>query len=200
MKGQVPQISLWQCAPRIPLDQVQNMGEINMRTRSRSTVLIEIALILGAFAVAAACGTPGAAGGGSSSSASPSELPSAQPSEVSPSASPSPSASASPSAQPSESSSPSAVSSSAGSAPDANTWVMPNLRGQDLQTAQDAIQSLTNDGIVISTSHDATGAGRHQIFDRDWQVCTQNVAPGSQISANSDIDFGVVRRDVETCP
>jgi hypothetical protein len=77
---------------------------------------------------------------------------------------------------------------------------MPNLRGQDLQTAQDAIQSLTNDGIVISTSHDATGAGRSQIFDRDWQVCTQNIAPGAQISVNTDIDFGVVRRDVETCP
>jgi hypothetical protein len=177
-----------------------NMGAISMGTRSRSTVLGKIALMLGVFALAVACGTPGAAGGGSSSTASPSESPSAQPSEASPSASPSASASPSPSAQPSESPSPSAVSSSAASAPDANTWVMPNLRGQDLQTAQDAIQSLTNDGIVISTSHDATGAGRHQIFDRDWQVCTQNIAPGAKLSANTDIDFGVVRRDVETCP
>jgi len=81
-----------------------------------------------------------------------------------------------------------------------NSWIMPDLRGTDLQTAQDAIQSLTDDGIWFTDSHDATGQGRGQWFDRDWQVCDQNVAPGTRITADSDINFGVVRRDVESCP
>jgi hypothetical protein len=80
-----------------------------------------------------------------------------------------------------------------------DSWVMPDLRGTDLQTAQDAIQSLTDDGIWYTDSHDATGQDRGQWFDRDWQVCNQNVAPGTRITADSDIDFGVVRRDVESC-
>ena len=77
---------------------------------------------------------------------------------------------------------------------------MPDLTGEDLQTAQDAIQSLTDDAIFYTSSHDASGQGRHQILDRDWQVCTQNVAPGDKITSDTDIDFGVVRVDVEQCP
>jgi len=79
-------------------------------------------------------------------------------------------------------------------------WVMPNLRGSVLQTAQDAIQALTHDAVFFTTSHDATGAGRHQILDRDWQVCTQSVAAGTRFSADTSIDFGVVRVGSETCP
>jgi len=82
----------------------------------------------------------------------------------------------------------------------ANSWTMPNLRGRDLQTAQDAIQSLTNDSVWFTDSHDASGQGRGQWLDRDWQVCDQSVAPGATITADTKIDFGVVRRFSESCP
>ena len=85
-------------------------------------------------------------------------------------------------------------------APAAQTWVMPDLRGTDLQTAQDAIQSLTRDSVYFTRSHDLSGRGRHQILDRDWQVCTQNVPPGATFTEDSEIDFGVVRVEVEACP
>ncbi|WP_197285181.1 PASTA domain-containing protein [Sciscionella sediminilitoris] len=93
------------------------------------------------------------------------------------------------------------VEESAPEAPDmTQNWTMPDLRGQDLQSAQDAVQSLTGDSVFFTSSHDASGKGRHQILDRDWQVCTQNVAPGAALNAQSKIDFGVVRVDTETCP
>lgn len=79
------------------------------------------------------------------------------------------------------------------------TWTMPNLVGFRLQAAQDRIQSLTNDAITITTSHDATGAGRHQIFDRNWKVCAQNISPGSTINRDTRIDFGAVKL-AERCP
>jgi hypothetical protein len=79
------------------------------------------------------------------------------------------------------------------------SWTMPDLRGKNLQFAQDAIQALTDDAIWYTSSHDATGQDRSQILDRGWTVCTQNVAPGTRITADADIDFGVVR-DTESCP
>ncbi len=75
---------------------------------------------------------------------------------------------------------------------------MPNLVGVGLQDAQNAIQSLTGYGIPITRSHDTTGADRMQVSDRNWQVCDQNVAPGSTITPGTEIDFGVVKLD-EDC-
>jgi hypothetical protein len=82
--------------------------------------------------------------------------------------------------------------------PQETSWIMPNLVGSVLQDAQDSIQRLTNYGIAITTSHDATGAGRMQVADRNWKVCSQNVAPGETITSSSRIDFGVVKLD-ESC-
>lgn len=73
------------------------------------------------------------------------------------------------------------------------SWTMPNLVGRNLQDAQDAIQALTSYGIAITRSHDATGAGRHQILDRDWKVCAQNVAPGTAITSATQIDFAAAK-------
>jgi beta-lactam-binding protein with PASTA domain len=70
---------------------------------------------------------------------------------------------------------------------------MPNLVGAGLQDAQDAIQALTSYGITITKSHDATGAGRHQILDRDWKVCDQNIKAGQAISPGTTIDFGAAK-------
>ncbi len=77
-------------------------------------------------------------------------------------------------------------------------WTMPNLVGKNLQEAQDAIQELTAFEIPVTTSHDATGAGREQLLDRNWKVCSQNIAAGAEISSASRIDFGAVRTD-ERC-
>ncbi|WP_284749214.1 hypothetical protein [Amycolatopsis sp. RTGN1] len=81
----------------------------------------------------------------------------------------------------------------------ATGWTMPDLVGSDLQDAQDRIQVVTGNPVFRTTSHDGTGAGRHQVLDHDWQVCAQNVAPGATITLTSKIDFTVVKHG-ETCP
>ncbi len=82
----------------------------------------------------------------------------------------------------------------------AQSWTMPDLRGKNLQDAQDAIQLLTNDQVFFSGSTDLTGQGRNQIMDRNWQVCTSTPAPGASFTTETSIDFGVVRIDTESCP
>ena len=74
---------------------------------------------------------------------------------------------------------------------------MPDMTGQVLQDAQDAMQSL---GVMFSTSHDALGS-RMQVLDRDWHVCDQNLPAGQQVTGDVEgqIDFGVVKLS-ETCP
>jgi hypothetical protein len=81
----------------------------------------------------------------------------------------------------------------------AQQWQMPNLTGAVLQDAQNQIQTLTADAVYFTDSHDLSGQGRHQVMDDNWQICTQNIAPGSTLTATSKIDFGVVKLD-ETCP
>jgi beta-lactam-binding protein with PASTA domain len=72
---------------------------------------------------------------------------------------------------------------------------LPDLVGKGLQYAQDTAQAA---GFRSLTSHDASGRGRHQILDRDWQVCFQDPAAGA-VSTSTKIDFGVVKTD-EKCP
>lgn len=92
-----------------------------------------------------------------------------------------------------------------GTTPSPNTstavphWTMPNLVGAGLQDAQDAIQKLTGDLVFFTSSHDVSGRGRHQILDRDWKVCDQNVPAGTQFQVGAKIDFGVVKL-AEKCP
>ena len=79
-------------------------------------------------------------------------------------------------------------------------FVMPDLRGLDLQSAQDTIQEI---GVFFTTSSDLRGS-RLQVLDSNWVVCTSQPAPGTTVTgAEGDlegtIDFGVVKRD-ETCP
>lgn len=91
-------------------------------------------------------------------------------------------------------STPSAADGSAGP----RRWTMPDLVGANLQDAQNAIQELTDYEIPITTSHDATGAGREQLLDRNWKVCSQNVPAGTPIGQETRIDFGTVRTE-ERC-
>jgi hypothetical protein len=82
----------------------------------------------------------------------------------------------------------------------ADTWTMPNLIGMNLQGAQDAVQSLTDDRVWFSGSTDLTGQGRMQINDRAWVVCSSTPPPGAKFTQNTPVNFGVVRKDVEQCP
>lgn len=91
-----------------------------------------------------------------------------------------------------------AVTPSPAAAPVATSWVMPDLVGANLQDAQNAIQSLTDFGIAVTTSTDATGAGRNQVLDANWTVCAQNVAPGETIAVGTMIDFAAVKLE-ESC-
>lgn len=83
---------------------------------------------------------------------------------------------------------------------EAQSWVMPDLSGQNLQAAQDAIQALTGNPGFFSTSTDLTGQARMQVMDRNWQVCSSTPAPGEMFTAGSSVDFGVVKLDSESCP
>jgi hypothetical protein len=56
--------------------------------------------------------------------------------------------------------------------------VMPDVVCMNLQDAQDAIQRA---GVFFSRSHDATGQGRHQFLDSNWQVVAQTPEPGTPI-------------------
>jgi hypothetical protein len=78
-------------------------------------------------------------------------------------------------------------------------WTMPALIGSNLQDAQNRVQAETGNAVFLTSSHDASGAGRRQILDSDWRVCTQNVPPGAVITPTSKIDFGVVQYG-ESCP
>ncbi|MER7108758.1 PASTA domain-containing protein [Streptomyces sp. NPDC000229] len=73
---------------------------------------------------------------------------------------------------------------------------VPDFVGMDLQAAQDAAQA---EGLYVLTSHDSTGAGRMQVLDRNWTVCTQNHEPGTVIATDSELDFGAVKL-TESCP
>jgi hypothetical protein len=86
----------------------------------------------------------------------------------------------------------------AGRAAPAGSFVMPNEIGKDLQSAQDDLQRVSRDPVFVSHSHDLL-EDRFQILDSDWQVCTQNVSPGTRVGAFAHIDFGVVKT-YETCP
>lgn len=82
----------------------------------------------------------------------------------------------------------------------AQSWTMPDLIGTDLQGAQDAIQSASDGQVWFSSSTDLTGQGRAQILDRAWVVCTSTPPPGASFTTTTEINFGVVKKDVESCP
>jgi beta-lactam-binding protein with PASTA domain len=70
---------------------------------------------------------------------------------------------------------------------------MPDLVGVNLQDAQNRIQALSGDQTFYSASHDESGAGRSQVLDANWQVCSQNVRAGARITKDTQIDFGAVK-------
>lgn len=69
--------------------------------------------------------------------------------------------------------------------------IMPQVVCMNLQAAQDLIQRT---GVFYSRSRDATGAGRAQIFDRNWIVVAQSPAAGARIG-EGDAVLSVVKTD-----
>jgi hypothetical protein len=79
-----------------------------------------------------------------------------------------------------------------------SSFTMPHEVGHVLQDAQDDLQRVSGNSVYYSKSHDLIGS-RHQILDRDWQVCSQNITDGATVSASDTVDFGVVKLS-ESCP
>ena len=140
-------------------------------------IIITLALAAG-LPVLAACG------GGSDSAASPATVTVTSEAPAPSSTVPAPTTAA-------------AVAPSSAATAVAVDFPMPDMTGQVLQDAQDAVQAL---GVLYSVSHDALGI-RHQVLDRDWKVCGQNIPAGQQVTGNVEgqIDFGVVKLS-ESCP
>lgn len=76
------------------------------------------------------------------------------------------------------------------------TFVMPDVIGINLQEAQDYLQSL---GSYLLDQEDASGAGRIQILDRNWYVCSQQPAPGTEVPIETVVTLYSVKLD-ERCP
>jgi hypothetical protein len=66
---------------------------------------------------------------------------------------------------------------------------MPQVICMNLQDAQNEIQ---DHGVFYSRSEDATGRGRSQIIDSNWQVVAQSPDPGSPIG-EGDAMLSVVK-------
>ncbi|MFK4801609.1 PASTA domain-containing protein [Streptomyces sp. MPA0124] len=79
---------------------------------------------------------------------------------------------------------------------DGDKATVPSFVGMGLQSAQDKAQEL---GFYGLDSHDALGRDRMQAFDRNWKVCSQNVAANTSTSTDTRIDFGAVKLE-EDCP
>ncbi|AKU18227.1 PASTA domain-containing protein [Luteipulveratus mongoliensis] len=102
-----------------------------------------------------------------------------------------------------EESRPAPTASPAGAAPTSEaptvSFSMPNEVGKGLQEAQDDVQAKSGNPLFVTGSDDATGAGRAQVLDRNWKVCSQSVAPGTAINEDTRISFGAVKL-TENCP
>jgi hypothetical protein len=92
-----------------------------------------------------------------------------------------------------------AAATSSAPATSTGMFTMPNEVGKGLQAAQDDIQSVSGNPLFFTDSTDASGAGRLQILDRDWKVCSQNVPTGQSVNQDSGISFAAVKL-AETCP
>ena len=75
------------------------------------------------------------------------------------------------------------------------TFAMPELVGKNLQKAQDELQSL---GSYLLDQKDASGAGRLQLDDSNWQVCEQEPAAGQEVPITATVVLSAVKND-ENC-
>lgn len=75
------------------------------------------------------------------------------------------------------------------------TFVMPDLVGMNLQTAQDTLQSM---GSYLMDQEDASGLDRMQLVDSNWKVCVQFPDPGTEWAVDDVVTLSSVKLD-ENC-
>lgn len=80
--------------------------------------------------------------------------------------------------------------------PESEKFEMPRLVGQNLQDAQDRLQSL---GSYVLQQDDATGLERFQVLDSNWKVCNQKPRAGKSVPIERLVILGAVKLD-ERCP
>lgn len=122
--------------------------------------------IIPGAAVAAVIGISAIANGGGDGDALADDTPPAVTSET-----------PSPSEEPSESAAP-------------TTFTMPDVVGMTLQDAQDTLQGL---GSVLMDQTDASGQDRMQVDDSNWQVCSQEPAPGTEAPVETVVTLSSVK-------
>lgn len=76
------------------------------------------------------------------------------------------------------------------------TFTMPAVVGQNLQDAQDLLQTMDS---YLMDQQDATGLERLAIDDSNWTVCAQDPAPGAVVPISTVVTLAAVKLD-ETCP
>lgn len=76
------------------------------------------------------------------------------------------------------------------------TFVMPDVTGMVLQDAQDVLQAA---GSFLMDQTDASGQGRMQVDDSNWQVCGQAPDAGNEVPTTVMVQLSAVKLD-ETCP
>lgn len=76
------------------------------------------------------------------------------------------------------------------------TFEMPAVVGQNLQDAQDLLQTLDS---YLMDQVDATGLERFAVDDSNWTVCAQDPAPGAVVPISTVVTLSAVKLD-EACP
>ena len=76
------------------------------------------------------------------------------------------------------------------------TFAMPEFTGVNLQLAQDTLQSF---GSYLVDQEDASGLGRLQVLDSNWQVCSQSPVAGTSVSVDTVVLLASVKIG-ESCP
>lgn len=75
-------------------------------------------------------------------------------------------------------------------------FLVPDVRGLDLQDAQDLFQGRNS---YEMQQVDATGRGRRLIVDGDWKVCRQTPKPGLDVAIDTKVRLYAVKNG-ERCP
>jgi beta-lactam-binding protein with PASTA domain len=76
------------------------------------------------------------------------------------------------------------------------TFVMPNVVGMNLQSAEDLLQSLGNN---TTTASDVSGEDRWVIVQANWKVCRQNPTARKKVPVQTAGVLNVVKL-AEVCP
>ncbi|VEG56096.1 Uncharacterised protein [Mycolicibacterium aurum] len=74
----------------------------------------------------------------------------------------------------------------------ADNWEMPNVEGEVLQSAWDAVVAAT-DGALVPETSTAEGPPFEQINLTNWEVCAQSPSAGEEVSAGTPPQLEVAR-------